>query len=190
MPCCSCVQKLAKRLVENHRIDLIRAHELAEKAIIRAETRQKTEDAILTLQLLEALPQHPFLMFNPDYSQSCTGQTGCTTATCNFAGDICFIDTDCEAGASACGGSCSCKAAKPNSHWVSGSCSCIRYLPDCQDCEGAPPKGKCKSTINCSCSGTCYYDCDDGYKWNPTTQQCELIPVAKKPIMDGFVFVE
>ncbi|MGB8780341.1 MAG: hypothetical protein WCD81_06800 [Candidatus Bathyarchaeia archaeon] len=46
MACGDCVQKLVLNLIENHRrhLDLIRAYELAERAVECVEARQRSED--------------------------------------------------------------------------------------------------------------------------------------------------
>ena len=52
MPCDSCVDKLAFRLIQNHKkLDLIRAYELADKAVNRFEQRQVSLLFALRLQL-------------------------------------------------------------------------------------------------------------------------------------------
>ena len=62
-PCCSCIDTLAHKLIEHHKIDLIRAYELAEKGVLRVENRE-------TPQIFSGKG-------NPsDYSKSCINPTG------------------------------------------------------------------------------------------------------------------
>lgn len=95
-----------------------------------------------------------------DYSLSCVekGYCGClrdpNTGRCRVLFDFC---------------NCDCPDPKPNSHQVAKNCS--TPAPRC----GAPPACDCTCTLGGACSGTCDYDCDDGYQWNPVTEECELI---------------
>jgi hypothetical protein len=167
MPCGTCVDKLAHKLVEHHKIDLIRAYELAEKAVERVEGR-----AIVKVE-----------SGNPtDYTMSCIASGSCycysSTKTCqsNLA---CLSTTQ----------SCACSCPSPpiaHSHYVSNTCVSSRS----HNCACNLATGFCYAgrTCTCVCSGLCNYDCDSGYVWNPTTQQCEPVAVAKKFQGEGLTF--
>jgi len=99
---------------------------------------------------------------NADYSQDCeaTGTCSCKQGTsCTDSSECYQIDT--------CDGQC--PDPLPNSHYVSGTCS--GYADGCI-CNIRI--GECGGTCTCKASGgPCYYDCDDGYVWDPDTQQCK-----------------
>jgi len=143
MPCGSCVDKLARKLMSHHKIDLIRAYELAEKGVERVENRN-----------VEVKRGNP-----SDYSVACE-PTG--TCTCEQ------VETWCEITINNCSTK-SCIPPKSHSHVVSSSCA---------------PTYKCGTFANycipctCKATGYCYYDCDEGYVWNPATQECEVAPVG------------
>lgn len=161
MPCGSCVDKLAVKLMSHHKIDMIRAYELAEKGMERHETKTVTKEQIAALG------------FDPDYSGACTVGGSCA---CNGSLFPCYTVLDCQILTA-----CTCTCAAPwilNSHYVSGcskagtGCSCDTLNNLCRD-------GR---TCTCRCIGLCYYSCDAGYVWNPVTLQCDLIPL---PIVGG-----
>lgn len=145
MVCGSCVEKLARKLLEHHpKLDLIRAYELAEKAIVRVEVKEPE----INIEASKKWGRVILKGYNPNYTQPCTiGGVG----VCYFDGEACdVLSNNCT---------CSCPAALPNSHKVS-------------DCSGVPTV-KCTfhhpygCTPSCTCpSGTCGYDCDTGYVWN------------------------
>ena len=164
MVCGDCIQKLAIRLARNHKLDFIDALTRAYKGIERHERE-------LGIQTPESTPSSPKVMpgkGNPtDYTQSCESGT-CTTivAGCTKAGNYCDTHTDCDNGSCACSGDCACPDPLPNSHQVSGCTqSCIPY-------------GICGYCFvqwhvcvpSCACdycaSGSCGYDCDEGFEWN------------------------
>lgn len=151
MVCKSCIEKLAKRLVENHGLDYIDALTRAHKGIQRVSERKKKELAKIGV--------------NPDYSQSCNATGNCSCRE----GFPCVVVADCRLDLS-CG--CSCPAPPiANSHYVSDDCA--SFMLGCR-CVFFCLAGVCI----CGCSGDCYYDCDDGFEWNPVTSQCDLIPVV------------
>lgn len=154
MACIPCKEKLALRLVRNHpaRVDWILALTLAQKAMERVEARDPEPQA----------PQDPY-----DYTQPCTNL--CGTAPCPDAGILCGVDADCTPITTGCTGSAPCPVpSKPNSHLESSTCVCEPTGYKCQRCSAH----KCVSTSSCSPTGLCYYHCDPGYVWDPSTQQC------------------
>ena len=174
MPCCSCVDKLAYRLMSNHKIDLIRAYEIAEKGIERHERAEA-----VTKEEMQALG------FDPDYSLNCVAGGTCACRT--LAESYTCVDPDNCAKNNACTKSCP-DPSKPHSHYVSNTCAAQMDGSACV-CSGTPEK--CRGgTCVCIVTGLCYYVCDDGYTYNPVTGDCELIAVAVEPLMDGFVYVE
>ena len=148
MPCCSCVDKLARKLFEHHKIDLIRAYELAEKGM---ERHEKAETKTVTKKEMEALG------FDPDYSQICN-----PVFTCEWDSEHvpkCYKVN-----------LCTCPSpSKSHSHYVSNTCN----TP--VTCASLTTLSTC---IKNYCIGSCYYSCDAGYVWNPVTLQCDLIPVT------------
>jgi len=171
MPCCSCVEKLAYKLMSRHKIDMIRAYELAEKAVERVENR-KSSPAVKPL----------IKKGNPtDYTQPCTQGTCTAVGTCANCKYIRPTGYFCVPTCRASGG-CGCPAALPNSHVVgecsvtcealSGTCTkagnpCV-YNSDCAD-------GSCQ-VVDCT-TGHCNYDCNTGYQWNPATGECEAVVI-------------
>jgi hypothetical protein len=173
MGCCSCVKDLAYKLLEHHKnLDLLRAFELAEKAVERVENREK--------------PQSPQILSgkgNPsDYTQLCVGNCAGGACSCYTYTTSCTRSAQCYKTNTCAGGACDCPDPLPNSHWVSDTCNCVASGCLCFDLV-------CIGTCSCGCSGTCWYDCDEGYVWNPVTHQCEIpAPPAKETIGDGIVF--
>jgi hypothetical protein len=166
MVCGGCVQKLALRLVQNHKIDLIYAMELAHKGMERHEQNQRTRP-------LETVEHHT------DITLSCVGSSGgglCGTQGCRITAppyERC-------AGLGHCSGTCLCPDTPAHAHKTSDDCSC-------DECCGNYGAGACPDGCSCHCTGHCYYDCDVGYVYNPITGNCE--PVAgKQPLGDGIVF--
>ena len=160
MPCCSCVDKLAYRLMSNHKIDLIRAYEIAEKGIERHERAEA-----VTKEEMQALG------FDPDYSLNCVAGGTCACRT--LAESYTCVDPDNCAKNNACTKSCP-DPSKPHSHYVSNTCAAQMDSSACV-CSGTPKK--CRGgTCVCIVTGLCYYVCDDGYIWNPATLTCD--PVA------------
>jgi hypothetical protein len=166
MPCQSCVDKLAYKLVRNHpKLDLIRARELAEKAVGRVENR------------VTSLPKRTVVIVNgvevdPDYSLACVKILDCKF---NVA---CAVNSDCGCGeVGDCG--CDCPAPLPNSHYVSDDC--LIFYCVCV-------KGVCPPTQT-QCSGSCNYACDEGYTWNGS----ECVPTAPAvgyQYSDGLVSIQ
>jgi hypothetical protein len=177
MTCTPCVASLAYRLMRNHKIDMIRAFEIAEKGIQRHEANNPKPISFEGIKPVTP-EEKETLTFDPDYSQSCTVSG---VATCYVYADrhFCEDQYDCVK-TNTC--ACSCPAAsKPHSHYVSDTCSvalsnsCICYIR-CQNL----------GTILCGCAGLCYYTCDVGYVWNPATQTCDPAPVTAHQIIgDG-----
>jgi hypothetical protein len=162
MPCGSCVDKLAKKLMEHHRIDMIRAYELAEKGVQRVENRA---DNTVALQ-----PQIVSLGNPSDYSQACTNcgkYCGC------YKVETCVRSTDCQ-DVETCSGLSCCPSPLPHSHLVANGCGNVSPSYRCSCRSGA-----CSGSCTCNPNGSCTYDCDEGYVWNPTTLQCEPVAVIK-----------
>lgn len=160
MVCGDCVDKLARKLVEHHKLDLIRAYELAEKGLERYE-KNKQEQQIQSLTEREKAA----LAFDPDYSQSCV----CAAGNCS-PGIGCDTPPDCRYCPT---GTCP-APSKTHSSYVSNTCNCgmttgctcIAYV--------------CGGTVQtCGTAGLCYYACDVGYVWNPVTLNCDLIVGGK-----------
>lgn len=152
MSCESCVDKLARKLMGHHKIDLIRAYELAEKGVERVEDRKN-----------EVKSGNP-----TDYTVACVATGTCTCEP---------VETWCERTIDNCSAA-SCIPPKSHSHAVSSSCAptykCGLFRDYCIPC-------------TCKISGTCNYDCDTGYVWNPVTLECEVAPVgiASKRLLVG-----
>lgn len=161
MVCGGCVQKLAARLVENHKLDWIHALTLAYKGMERVSHRVKKG-----------------VEGKDDYTQDCVGSTPshpqyCGSQTCRFREPVYCMP------ASYCTGTCTCPdPSDPHSHQVRDGCSC----DDCCVNYGLA----CPEGCACLCNGTCGYDCDDGYVWDPVLEECVLS--AKKPVGDGLTF--
>lgn len=168
MVCSDCIAKLAMRLVQNHtRLDLILAFELAEKALDRTEKRLSTEK-LTEKQKIRTVTneEEKALGFDPDYSQDCIAGGTCI-CYCDMAEGLCYIQ------ANLC--SCSCPDPLPNSSYVSDTCYPAAMCGSCPRCP-----------CTCTCTGLCYYDCDENYEWDPILEECVL--VAKHPLGDGIVF--
>jgi len=173
MPCCSCRDKLALRLVRNHKIDLIRALEIADKGMERHE-KSKEIRTVIKEKSVKALE------VDPDYSQVCASSK---TMSCPNAGVSCVEHAGCLEGTCPSG----CPAPKAHSHLVSDGCVSTITVT-CVFCLLALPR-KCRATGTCTYTGNCDYDCDDGYTYNPVTGDCELIAVAHQVQGDGLTFV-
>lgn len=163
MVCGDCVQKLALRLVKNHKLDLIHALTLAQKGMERREKRVG-----------------PGVEGKDDYTQNCVGSTPSHPELCGTQSCMIWANRFCRS-ASDCSGTCVCPDPLENSHQVSSTCSC-------EDCCGDYPIGTCPEGCNCKCTGSCGYDCDPPYTWDPVLEECVL--AAKKPFGDGLVFAE
>ena len=172
MPCGSCVDKLAIKLMKHHKIDMIRAYELAEKGMERFETRPSEVES-----------------GNPtDYTKACVqGTCDLLVGSCTKEGFYCTTNTQCVGGSCQVTGSCACPAPLPNSHQVSGcTVTCAITSGTCAKCSGNECVPTCQA-VSCS-TGNCGYDCDVGYTWNPVTLTCEL-PVTVKFQGDGLTWV-
>jgi len=176
MACGNCVDKLARKLMGHHKIDMIRAYELAEKAVERVDNR-----GIQTPIVKSGNPT--------DYTKVCTqGTCKDSGIECTKAGLPCTKNTDCIGGSCQSTGSCGCPAPLANSHQVSGcTVTCGTSTGTCAKCVAPECAPTCKVT-DCYV-GTCGYDCDTGYTWNPVTSTCELAAVAHKFQGDGLTFV-
>lgn len=99
-----------------------------------------------------------------DYLQNCTGGGACTCS----GGLECTKVIDCI---SIAGCQKNCPApTKANSHLIEGSNSCV--VGASQNC--ACSVGFCVYGRTCTCliSGQCAYACDDGYVFDPLTEEC------------------
>lgn len=172
MPCESCIDKLARRLMQNHKIDMIRAYELAEKAIERVENRD-----VKTPEVKSGNPT--------DYTKPCTQGTCADSYGCTKEGLPCVTALDCAGGTCTVTGSCDCPSPLSHSHQVSSCSQLCGITGTCQKCIGNECTPSC-AVISCS-SGTCGYDCDSGYVWNPVTLACELpsVAIASKRLLVG-----
>jgi len=165
MPCLSCVDKLAYKLMSHHKIDMIRAYELAEKGMERYEANlpippQETQETII-------------FSGGSDYSQTCNN----CAKSCNCdAVPSCTLASQCRDLATCVGLSC-CPSPLAHSHQVSNGCTDVTCTYYCK-CTA----NECDGSANCLPHGTCSYDCDVGYVWNPGTLQCE-VPVTTKILL-------
>jgi hypothetical protein len=158
MPCGSCVDKLARKLMEHHKIDLIRAYELAEKGVERVENRPSELPKPVD-------PSDPY-----DYTQACLP---CTLIGDCAIGSPCANYQDCQENF-ICSPNCPAPSIA-HSHLESSTCNCGKGGCSCRSY-------KCAGT-NMSCSpptGVCYYHCDTGYVWNGS--ECVLAVVAVIPV--------
>jgi hypothetical protein len=158
MACGSCVDKLARKLMRHHKIDMIRAYELAEKGVERVGNRQQPKQLPL---------DDPY-----DYTGGCTS-TG--TCSCFPLNTECYVSEDC-----ADAGTCGCSCPDPpiaHSHKESNTCSYTLT----HNCACTTATHKCKTpvghTCTCGCAGLCYYHCDTDYVWNGSA--CVPVVTAK-----------
>jgi len=160
MVCCNCVIILAKRLYLNHNVEWIRALELAENGIKRAEQRQTTEQHNLILS-----ENDPW-----DYTLPCIVGGSCSCRTSGY----CEINPECAI-LTLC--TCSCPPpSDPNSHLEQNAC--VTQATGCL-CRTNICRG---GTCTCGCGGECRYHCNPGYTWNHVTLQCEI---AARPAFKG-----
>jgi len=143
MTCNTCIDKLAHKLVTNHKgLDWIRALELADKGVARFEARTG----------------------NPtDYVQNCTEQGSCVCEFDEEFGRCAIFTNNCN---------CDCPPPLPNSHEIANHCG--TSAPRC----GAPILCPCTCTAP-SCTGTCDYDCDEGYEWNGSACVPEITEIPR-----------
>lgn len=174
MPCSSCVDKLAYKLMNHHKIDMIRAYELAEKGVERTENR----------------PSETFSgTGNPtDYSKTCTAGT-CTGSSsgCTKEGLPCVTNTNCVGGACIVSGDCGCPAPLAHSHQISVCSKVCTASGTCAKCVSLFCSPTCG--VSSCLTGTCGYDCDVGYVWNPATLQCEIPIVPSVGSYNGNLIV-
>jgi len=152
MVCGGCVQKLASKLVRHHKnLDWIRALELAEKGVERVQNRK------IGLGVAG----------KDDYTLTCVGSTPgyphyCGTQNCLAVVkpvQMCRATSDCT-------GTCTCsEPTVEHSHLVRDGCNC-------GPCCGYYSYAGCPEGCSCHCTGTCGYDCDEGYSWNG--EECVL----------------
>jgi len=131
---------------------------------------------------------------NPtDYTQTCSwGTCVSSLAGCTKNGLPCTISSECVGGSCVPVGACGCPAPLVNSHQETGCSTVCGQTGYCNSCRGPVGEKYCWGTcVRSGCNlGTCGYECDVGYVWNPTTLKCELPVTAKREIMDGFVFAD
>lgn len=167
MVCSSCVEKLAYKLLSNHpKLDLIRAFELAEKAVERVER----------VSYPASKPQRA-PPADPDYTQPC----GCD---CICKDISCTASAQCNTGA---GTEKTCTCPRPSvahSHYVGNDCVVSTWSKTCK-CDLV--NEVCYGDCTCTCTGNCYYDCDPGYVWNGS--ECVPAPTAKIAYTDGLVCI-
>lgn len=182
MPCCSCVHKLAFKLIEHHRarLDLILALELAEKGVARYESRPDKIDPPKPNVIYKAFDeQEENLPFDPDYALACIATGSCT---CNAVGTDCS-EIPCE-NVGTC--SCSCPApSKPHSHYVNNTCT--SYQTGCPCHTGKYGDTCLAGTCVCNCSSYCWYACDSGYVFDGS--DCIPVAVVAGVLGDGITFV-
>jgi len=109
---------------------------------------------------------------NPtDYTQPCTLNL---SMPCPDARIPCTVNGECAEGTCPSG---QCPAPLANSHLETGCSSAGVITVTCAFCLTALPR-KCRTAGTCLYNGTCGYECDVGYIWNPVTLTCDLIPVS------------
>ena len=142
--------------MQNHRIDMIRAYELAEKGVERVGLRSLN------------LPPKPLPLDDPtDYTQTCTPHGSCACYTTTTA---CYDPTECvNMDTQTC--TCDCPApSKAHSHAESNTCSSrLDYTCTCTMGTHKCATGK---TCACGCNGICNYHCDPGWHWDVATSTC------------------
>jgi hypothetical protein len=161
MPCGSCVDKLARKLMEHFKISETEAYERARKGI---ERHEKAEIRTVTKEEMKALG------FDPDYSKSCL-PSSYQTITCPDTGVRCTENVDCTEISTQ---SCSCPDPLPNSTYVSNTCS-FTVGTTCAYCNPSPTL-RCRTSGTWKCSGLCYYNCTPPYVWNGS--ECVLPTVV------------
>jgi len=81
-------------------------------------------------------------------------------------------------------GDCGCPSPLPNSRKVSDDCACLsENKMVCRTCSMITLLCSIR-WYYCPCSGSCYYECNDGYVWDGV--QC--VPVAKVQFGDGLTW--
>lgn len=174
MPCGSCVEKLARKLMSHHKIDMIRAYELADRSVERVESHVERS----------CLDNVPFGNHPSDYSLGCARNASSPLSViCINGGGVCAISTECPA--QVCPSNY-CPTPKTNSHLVSNTCTGA-VGTTCRYC--TPATSKCRLTGTCVYAGSCFYDCDVGYVWNPVTLQCEMPVVTGGGSYGNFMIV-
>lgn len=174
MPCCSCVQKRIKYMLSRPRItqkhDLIWIMEEAERQV-------EAKESVQPLTKTEVRKEMAKLGYDPDYYQGCTASGSCS---CYGISGFCTENWECVNPTDTC--ACACPAAsKAHSHYVSNTCS----KTTTNNCTCSYPRCAAGKTCKCACNGVCWYNCDDGYQYNPVTGLCELIPVPPaKPLIN------
>jgi hypothetical protein len=161
MVCKSCLEKLAYKLIEHHKhLDLIRAFELAEKAIGRVKVKEPEINVEATKKWGRVILKG----YNPDYTQPCIPVGACSYG---WDGEECYlISSTCN--------STTCPDPLPNSHKIS-DCSGSAYCYFTYRCIG-----------HCGWTGTCGYNCDTDYTWNGSACVLPSVVVAKG---DGLTWI-
>jgi len=181
MACGICVNKLALKLIDHHRrnLDLVRALELAEKAVERYERNNSKSEVLndtIQIQVVHSLSQaeKDALSFDPDYTQSCN-LTVVSLGICSDGGVTCASIADCHNTNTDCSHSgTGCPAPLANSSLVNTTCVWTAKA-NCNACIGITHK--CSSSYQCqNPTGLCYYSCNTGYFWNGAA--CELIATS------------
>jgi len=176
MSCVPCRNRLAHRLINNHRrtLNWIEAMEIADKGMERYEKNKPKIVQFSGVKSLTQLEKDELLKagIDPDYNQACIPAGACACFPPPVT--ICNTSPECLNPINTC--SCSCPApSKPNSHYVSDICT----PTNTNNCTcGITLRCTSGKTCTCKCAGVCYYACDVGYVWNPVTLLCDLIPAA------------
>lgn len=158
------------------------AYDRAFRALEKYEARRRQEEALpkgppRSPSWLQAQTHKHRSGYNPDYVQDCTGTESCACHLIVKPTGRCAQLEACEG----VQGGCGCPPPLANSSEVSEGCTttcgCGDFLP-----------GVCPERANCVCGGTCGYDCDAPYVWDPVGETC-VLPVGEF-LGDGIVMTK